>query len=77
MNSYTKNLILIKKFCLNGTERCSHALKYISKEYSNYLIISCDMPFMDGKIITYLKKSKKNLKILMVLLYMPKFIKKI
>ncbi len=62
MNSYTENLILIKKFCLNGTERCSHALKYISKEYSNYLIISCDMPFMDGKIVTYLKKKAKKFK---------------
>lgn len=56
------NSVLIKKNCLNGTERCSYAVKKIKKKYDNYIIISCDMPFIDPAVIKYLEKkfSKEN-----------------
>ena len=31
MKNYSKNIILINKNCLNGTERCSYALEKIKK----------------------------------------------
>ena len=31
MMPYSKNLIMINKICLNGTERCSYALEKIKK----------------------------------------------
>jgi len=48
--------IIIKKKCLNGTERCSWALEKIKKNYDYVTIVSCDMPLVDSKIIKYLEK---------------------
>ena len=56
--------ILIKDKCLNGTERCSKALKYIKNNFNYFTIISCDMHFLDPRVISFLekkiKKEKKN-----------------
>jgi 3-deoxy-manno-octulosonate cytidylyltransferase (CMP-KDO synthetase) len=41
----TKNIILTKNYCLNGTERCSFAINKIKKKYKYFIITSCDMPF--------------------------------
>jgi 3-deoxy-manno-octulosonate cytidylyltransferase (CMP-KDO synthetase) len=60
----TNNLILVNKECLNGTERCSYALKNIKKNYKYFLISSCDMPFLNSEVLDFLfnkiVKSKKN-----------------
>ena len=48
--------IIIKKQCLNGTERCSWALEKIKKNYDYVTIVSCDMPLIDSKIIKDLEK---------------------
>jgi len=50
------NVILNKKTFLNGTERCSYALKFIKKKYDYYLIASCDNPFLDKNIFKFLTK---------------------
>ena len=62
MKNYSKNIILINKNCLNGTERCSYALEKIKKKYKYYLIVSCDMPFLSDKIFSFFKKKIKVLK---------------
>ena len=59
--------IISKKKFLNGTERSSHAVDKIKKNYSGFLIISCDMPFLNYKILKYLEEKynkyyRKNLK---------------
>lgn len=56
MLKYTKKIILIKKNCLNGTERCSLALRKIKKKYKYCIITSCDMPFLNGRILNFLLK---------------------
>jgi 3-deoxy-manno-octulosonate cytidylyltransferase (CMP-KDO synthetase) len=58
----TNNTILIKKNCLNGTERCSHAVEKIKKNYDYFLILSCDMPFLDIGALNYLLKNINNSK---------------
>lgn len=62
MKPYSKNIILINRNCLNGTERCSYALEKIKKKYKYYLIISCDVPFLSDKIFAFFKKKTKTLK---------------
>tara|TARA_B100000886_G_C20396936_1_gene480786 strand:- start:864 stop:1619 length:756 start_codon:yes stop_codon:yes gene_type:complete len=62
MKLFCNNLILIKRNCLNGTERCSFALEKIKKKYKFCLIVSCDMPFLDDKIFSFFKKKIKLLK---------------
>jgi 3-deoxy-manno-octulosonate cytidylyltransferase (CMP-KDO synthetase) len=62
MNPYSKNVILINRNCLNGTERCSYALEKIKKKYKYCLIISCDMPFLNNKIFSFFRKKVKSLK---------------
>lgn len=62
MRQYSKNIILINRNCLNGTERCSYALEKIKKKYKYYLIISCDMPFLSDKIFSFFRKKIKILK---------------
>ncbi len=54
------NSVLVKKECLNGTERCSYAINKIKKKYDNYIIISCDMPSIDFSVIKYLEKKFSN-----------------
>ena len=45
-------------------KRCSYAVKKLKKKYDNYIIISCDMPFIDPAVIKYLKKNfQKKIKI--------------
>lgn len=62
MNNFSKNLILINRICLNGTERCSYALEKIKKNYKFCIIVSCDMPFLNHKILSFLKRKTKILK---------------
>ena len=62
MRPYSNNLIIINKICLNGTERCSYALEKIKKKYKYCIIVSCDMPFLDSKIISFLKNKANKLK---------------
>ena len=62
MSKYTKNNILVNECCLNGTERCSYAIEKIKKKYKYFLIVSCDMPFLSHKIITFFRKKIKTLK---------------
>ena len=62
MKRYSKNIILISRNCLNGTERCSYALEKIKKKYKYYLIVSCDMPFLNNKIFAFFIKKIKALK---------------
>ncbi len=62
MKKHSKNSLLIKKNCLNGTERCSYALEKIKKKYKFCIIVSCDMPFLDTKIFSFFKKKVKVLK---------------
>ena len=60
----SNEVIIIKKQCLNGTERCSWALEKIKKNYDYVTIISCDMPLIEAKIIKSLEKKafdKKNI----------------
>jgi len=52
----TTNTIFSKKNFLNGTERCSYAIKNIKKKYDYYLIISCDNPFLNKKLFSFIKK---------------------
>lgn len=56
--------IIVKKYCLNGTERCSLALKKIKKKYDYVTIVSCDMPFIEADVIRNIenkfKIKKKN-----------------
>ena len=59
MLKFTKKIILIKKNCLNGSERCSLALRKIKKKYDYCIIASCDMPFLNGKILNFLVKKNK------------------
>ena len=54
MKKYTDNLILINKYCKNGTERSSHALHNIPKKYKYALICSCDMPFLSQESIDFI-----------------------
>lgn len=61
LSKKTNNLILIKKNFLNGTERCSFALKKIKKKYDYYLIVSCDNPFLNKKLFNFLKFKLKNI----------------
>ena len=61
MNKFTKNILLIDRYCLNGTERCSYAIEKIKKKYKYFLIVSCDMPFLSHKIISFFKKKIKIL----------------
>ena len=61
MNNFSKNLILINRICLNGTERCSYALEKIKKNYKFCIIVSCDMPFLNHKILSFLKRKTKIL----------------
>lgn len=42
-----------KKF-LNGTERCSFASKKIKRKFKFFIIVSCDMPFLDVKLLKVL-----------------------
>lgn len=58
----SKNLILVKKNCLNGTERCSYAINKIKKNYKYFLITSCDMPFLNIGVLKYLIKKINNTK---------------
>ena len=51
--------IIIKKYCLNGTERCSLALKKIKKKYRYVTIVSCDMPFIEADVIKNIEKKFK------------------
>tara|TARA_B100000989_G_scaffold296994_1_gene281532 strand:+ start:203 stop:949 length:747 start_codon:yes stop_codon:yes gene_type:complete len=55
----TKNIIFSKKKFLNGTERCSYAIKYIRKNYDYFLIVSCDNPFLNKKLFSFIKKKIK------------------
>lgn len=59
MEKYTKKTILIKKNCLNGSERSSLALRKIRIKYDYCIITSCDMPFLNGKILNVLIKKTK------------------
>jgi 3-deoxy-manno-octulosonate cytidylyltransferase (CMP-KDO synthetase) len=58
MEKYTKNLILINKYCKNGTERASEALSSIPKLYKNILICSCDMPFLTKESLKFIISKK-------------------
>lgn len=54
--------IFSKKNFLNGIERCSYASKKIKKKFKFFIIISCDMPFLDAKLIKLLIKNFKKKK---------------
>jgi len=56
-----ENLILSKSTCLNGTERCSKALNKIKKRYDNFLIISCDVPYLRLDLIKFLLNKRYHL----------------
>jgi len=58
----SKNLILVKRNCLNGTERCSYAINKIKKNYKYFLITSCDMPFLNIGVLKYLIKKINSTK---------------
>ena len=58
----TNNTILIKRNCFNGAERCSHAIERIKKNYDYFLILSCDMPFLDVSALKNLLKNINNSK---------------
>jgi len=62
LKNLSKNLIYEKKNCLNGTERCSYAIKKIKKEYEYFLITSCDMPFLNIDVLQYLIRKIKDSK---------------
>jgi len=51
--------IIVKKYCLNGTERCSWALKKIKKKYDYVTIVSCDMPFIEADVIKNIENKFK------------------
>ena len=59
-NVINGNTIIIKKNCLNGTERCSWAFEKISKKYDYATIVSCDMPFINSDIIKTLEDKATN-----------------
>ena len=54
--------ILIKRPCLNGTERCSLAFEKIKKKYNYATIISCDLPSINPRVIEFLEKKASNKK---------------
>jgi 3-deoxy-manno-octulosonate cytidylyltransferase (CMP-KDO synthetase) len=56
-----ENLILSESTCLNGTERCSKALNKIKKGYDNFLIISCDIPYLRLDLIKFLLNKRYHL----------------
>ena len=58
----TKNIILTKNYCLNGTERCSFAINKIKKKYKYFIITSCDMPFLNVRILIFLIKKIEIIK---------------
>lgn len=58
MKKFTTNLILVKKYCRNGTERCSYSLEQIPKKYKYFLICSCDMPFLTHDSINFIISKK-------------------
>jgi|TARA_B110000483_G_C18113205_1_gene510565 3-deoxy-manno-octulosonate cytidylyltransferase (CMP-KDO synthetase) len=62
MKQHTNNLILINKYCKNGTERCSYALDKIPKQFKYLLICSCDMPFLTEESINFIISKKTLLK---------------
>lgn len=51
--------IVVKKKCLNGTERASYALSKIKRKYDYATIVSCDMPFMDPNVLLFIEKKSK------------------
>lgn len=59
------NTIFSNRKCINGTERCSYAIEKINTKYKFFIIVSCDMPFLNAKIVKFLenkmKKEKKNI----------------
>lgn len=58
----SKNLLLVNKNCLNGTERCSYAINKIKKNYKYFLITSCDMPFLNVGVLKFLLNKIVNSK---------------
>jgi len=54
--------IIIKRNCINGTERASYALTRIKKKYDYATIVSCDMPFIDPNVINYIERKSKLIK---------------
>jgi len=57
-----KNIFVSKKLFFNGTERASHGVKYLKKNYDASVILSCDNPFLDKKAIIETIKSYKEIK---------------
>jgi len=60
LNNITDNVIIVKKNCINGTQRCSYAVDKIKKKFQNFIIVSCDMPFLNGKVLNFLKNKMKK-----------------
>lgn len=56
------NGIYSKKNFLNGTERCSYCLKKINKNFKYFIIVSCDMPFLDKRLLKILINKFENKK---------------
>ena len=44
---------------MNGTERCSWALKKINQKYDYATIVSCDMPFIEADVIRNIENKFK------------------
>ena len=61
LKKYTQNVLLIKKSFLNGSERCSYAVKFLKKKYNFYLIASCDNPFLNKKLFSFIKNKVNKL----------------
>lgn len=53
LSTKIKNLIFFKnnKMIINGTSRASFGLKFIKKDYTGALIISCDNPFINNSAL--------------------------
>jgi 3-deoxy-manno-octulosonate cytidylyltransferase (CMP-KDO synthetase) len=57
-----KNIFMFKNKFLNGTERASYGVKYLKKKYSAAIILSCDNPFLNKKVIIDTIKSYNEIK---------------
>ena len=61
INKKYKNIFSIKKRCYNGTERSSHGMSFIKKNYNGYLILSCDFFSIKWKLIKMIFSLFKNI----------------
>ena len=56
-----KNIFVSQKKFLNGTERVSDGIKYLNKNYSAAVVLSCDNPFLNKNAITAATNSFKEI----------------